>query len=108
MTTINVICGDKIDNKLTKDEPRHPLLAARYAIETVDRIIAIKIEKYDIYSNSSDFVTCLYYYCKIKKIKLNFYNNSISKDNETTLDMIYKDWNRSLKFLDELEEKLKK
>lgn len=107
MMTINIICGDKIDNGLIMDEPRHPLLAAQYAIEIINRILALKIEKYNIFSNSSDFVTAVVYCCKINNIKINYYRNSVSKGNETTLDMIYKDWNRSLKFLDDLEKKAK-
>lgn len=98
--TLNIIIGEKIEDKLIND-PRHPLLAIQQAQLFIDEML--KQQHGTIqqkYSNSSDAVSCLYYYGKSKGIDVRIFQNDLG--HEISIDQAFQDWNRSYELLDRL------
>ena len=98
--TLIIITGEKVEDKCI-NEPRHPFLAIQQAKELIDNIL--KSQKQEVvqkYSNSSDVVSCLYYYGSSKGISVRIYQNDLN--HEITIDQAFEDWNRTFTFLDNI------
>ncbi|MCD7942306.1 MAG: hypothetical protein LUH50_20935 [Bacteroides intestinalis] len=97
--TLIIITGEKVDDKCI-NEPRYPFLAIQQAKQLIDNMLIQKQEILQKYSNSSDVVSCLYYYGSSKGICVRIYQNDLN--HEITIDQAFGDWNRSLTFLDSI------
>ncbi len=99
--TLKIITGEKVDDKLI-DEPRHPFLAIQQAKQLIDDMLVQGKETQPKYTNSSDVVSCLYYYGTSKGIDVRIYQNDLN--HEITLEQAFEDWNRCFDFLDSITE----
>jgi len=96
---LQIITGKEVDDKLIND-PRHPLLAVKQAKLFVDDIIEHGNTIVQKYTNSSDTISCLYYYGILRGIDVHIFQNDL--EHEITLGEAFEDWNRSFDYLDEL------
>lgn len=100
--TLQIICGEKVDDKLITD-PRHPFLAIQQAKQLIDDMLLQKKEMQQKYSNSTDVISCLYYYGTSVGIDVRIYQNDL--EHEITLEQAFDDWNRSFDYLDQICER---
>lgn len=98
---LKIITGEKVDDKLIND-PRHPFLAIQQGKQLIDDMLKQGKEIQPKYTNSSDVVSCLYYYGKSKGIDVRIYRNNLKE--EITLEQAFEDWNRIYDFLDSIQE----
>lgn len=94
MSKIKIFSGESCKLEYS---PSHPYLAVLSAKRIIDNI---KYRDEAIFiSNNPDYVSTLYYYGKSKGVKVELHLNGKS----TTLEKLFKDWNRSLDLINNLK-----
>jgi len=90
---IRVFCGVSVEAQCSQE--LHPINQVKRAAQ-----IVAENKSVDLYSNSHDFVSAIYYACQRRNIECELFLNGISKGKN--LERIFKDFNRCYKLIDEL------